>query len=310
MDYYKALGVDKSASTQEIKKAYRKMAMKYHPDRNKDNKAAEEKFKQVNEAYAVLSDAEKKQQYDTYGEAGFSQRFSQEDIFRGSDIGSILREFGINLGNGSGGGFRQAGGGGSPFESFFSQGGGCGGGCGGGFQQQQPAKGQDMSLELWLTLEEVAQGTERTISLAHMADKVSVKIPAGIEAGKKLRLVGKGAASQQGGSAGDLLLKINILEHDLFQRDGANLTYQATIPFSQAVLGGNLTVPTIEGNKLKVKTPAGIASGGKLRLPGKGLPQGPKGPKGDLYVQLQVNVPQELDDTQQDLIKELQNAGL
>jgi len=135
MDYYKILNVDKKASNEEIKKAYRKMAMKYHPDRNKDNKEAEEMFKKANEAYAVLSDKEKREQYDAYGSAGFQQRFSQEDIFRNSDIGSILREFGINIGGmgGSGmGGFSSSfrtssGGGGSPFDNIFSQGGGsCG----------------------------------------------------------------------------------------------------------------------------------------------------------------------------------------
>jgi curved DNA-binding protein len=133
MDYYKTLNVDKKASKQEIKKAYRKMAMKYHPDRNKGNKEAEEMFKKANEAYAVLSDEEKRKQYDTYGSAGFQQRFSQEDIFRNSDIGSILREFGINIGGmggGSGGfgsSFRTFSGGSSPFGNIFSQ---AGGSCG------------------------------------------------------------------------------------------------------------------------------------------------------------------------------------
>ena len=126
MDYYKILDVDKNASKEDIKKAYRKMAMKYHPDRNKGNKEAEEMFKKANEAYAVLSDPEKRKQYDTYGSTGFQQRFSQEDIFRNSDIGSILREFGINFG-GMGGGFGTSfrtfsgGGGGSPFENIFTQ---------------------------------------------------------------------------------------------------------------------------------------------------------------------------------------------
>ena len=134
MDYYKILDVDKNASKEEIKKAYRKMAMKYHPDRNKGNKEAEEMFKKANEAYAVLSDDEKRKQYDTYGSTGFQERFSQEDIFRNSDIGSILREFGINLGGmgGMGGGFGTSfrtfsTGGGSPFDNIFSQ---AGGSCG------------------------------------------------------------------------------------------------------------------------------------------------------------------------------------
>ncbi|MEN8141220.1 MAG: DnaJ C-terminal domain-containing protein [Thermodesulfobacteriota bacterium] len=304
MNYYKVLGIDKSASAQEIKKAYRKMAMKFHPDRNKGDKGAEEKFKQANEAYAVLSDPEKKQQYDTYGEAGFSQRFSQEDIFRNSDIGSILREFGINMG-GMGGGFQQAGGGGgSPFDSFFQQGASCGASCGGGFQQQ-PAKGQDMKLDLWLSLEEVAEGTERTIHLAHMQDKVSVKVPAGIKAGKKLRVSGKGGPSPHGGPAGDLFLTINFQEHSLFSLEGSNLIYKATIPFSQAIMGGKLTVPTLGGKKLSVKTPPGMQSGAKLRLPGKGLPPG-----GALFVLLQVAVPKDLNPRQQELVSDLQTEGL
>ena len=314
MDYYKVLGVEKGASDKEIKKAYRKVAMKYHPDRNKGDKAAEEKFKQANEAYAVLSDPEKKQQYDTYGEAGFSQRFSQEDIFRGSDIGSILREFGINMGGmggGMGGGFRQSSG--SPFDSFFSQaGGGCGsGGCGGGgFQQQAPAKGEDMNLDVWHTLEEVASGSERTISLAHMDDKVSVKIPAGMEEGKKLRVSGKGHPSPHGGAAGDLYLKINLQPHPLFKLENKQLIYRVNIPFSQAVVGGSVTVPTLDGKELNVKTPAGMASGGKLRLKGKGLPAKPGAERGDMYVKMEVTVPKELSQEQQALISKLQESGL
>lgn len=308
MDYYKILGVDKSADSAVIKKAYRKLAMKYHPDKNAGDKAAEEKFKEANEAYAVLSDPEKRKQYDTYGSTGFSQRYSQEDIFRGSDLGSILREFGINFG----GGFSsQAGGSGSPFESFFSQSSGCGpNGCGSRGFQQQPAKGQDMIMELWVTLEEVATGTERTISLAHIGDRVSVKIPPGIESGKKLRVSGKGVPSQTGGPAGDLYLKINIQPHAIFQQEGSTLIYEVKIPFSQAVLGTKVAIPTMDGKELNVKIPAGMQAGGKLRLQGKGLPQGPKGPQGDLMVKINIEVPKELSAEQKKLLKELQKIGL
>lgn len=306
MDYYKILGVDKTADNAAIKKAYRKLAMKYHPDQNAGDKAAEEKFKEANEAYAVLSDPEKRKQYDTYGSTGFSQRYSQEDIFRGSDLGSIFREFGINFG----GGFNQAGGSGSPFESFFSQSSrGPGGSAGRGFQPQ-PAKGQDMAMELWVTLEEVATGTERTISLTHIGDKVSVKIPAGIESGKKLRVSSKGAPSQMGGPAGDLFLKINVQPHAIFQQDGSTLIYETKISFSQAALGTKIAVPTLDGKELNVKIPAGMQAGGKLRLQGKGLPKGPKGPSGDLMVKINIEVPKELSDTQQKLLTELQEAGL
>ncbi|MBU0682608.1 MAG: DnaJ domain-containing protein [Proteobacteria bacterium] len=300
MDYYKILGVDKSADSAAIKKAYRKLAMKYHPDKTAGDKAAEEKFKEANEAYAVLSDPEKRKQYDTYGSTGFSQRYSQEDIFRGSDLGSILREFGINFG----GGFSQ--GGGSPFESFFSQ---SSGGGSRGFQQQ-PAKGQDMIMELWVTLEEVATGTERTIALAHIGDRVSVKIPPGIESGKKLRVTGKGAPSQTGGPAGDLYLKINVQPHSLFQQEGSTLIYEVKIPFSQAALGTKVAIPTMDGKELNVKIPAGMQAGGKLRLQGKGLPKGPKGPHGDLMVKINIEVPKELSAEQKKLLKELQKIGL
>ncbi|MEN8256880.1 MAG: DnaJ C-terminal domain-containing protein [Thermodesulfobacteriota bacterium] len=307
MDYYKALGVDKTADSATIKKAYRKLAMKYHPDKNAGDKGAEDKFKQANEAYAVLSDPEKRQQYDTYGSTGFSERYSQEDIFRGSDLGSILREFGINFG----GGFSQAGGAGSPFESFFSQSGGCASGtCGSRGFQQQPAKGQDMTMEVWVTLEEVGTGTERTIALAHIGDRVSVKIPAGIESGKKLRVSGKGSPSQMGGPAGDLYLKINIQPHSLYKQDGSNLTYELKIPFSQVALGTKAAVPTLDGHELKVKIPAGMQGGGKLRLKGKGLPKGPNGPNGDLMVQINVEVPKKLSQEQQELLEKLHETGL
>src|SRR5210317_940662 len=143
MDYYEVLGVKKDSSTQDIKKAYRKLAMKYHPDRNKGDKEAEEKFKKISEAYAVLSDPEKRKQYDTFGSTGFQQRYSQEDIFRGFDLGDILKEFGLG---GLGGEFRTAGGQGSPFETFFFQSGGPGGGRG-SFRTtaQQPPRGSDLT---------------------------------------------------------------------------------------------------------------------------------------------------------------------
>ncbi len=305
MDYYKILGVDKTADSAAIKKAYRKLAMKYHPDKTAGDKAAEEKFKQANEAYAVLSDPEKRKEYDTYGSSGFSQRYSQEDIFRGSDLGSILREFGMNFG----GGFSQSGGAGSPFESFFSQSSGQGHDRGRGFQQQA-AKGQDMIMELWVTLEEVASGTERTLSLAHLNDRVSVKIPPGIESGKKLRVTGKGGPSPMGGPAGDLFLKINVQPHALFKQDGATLIHEKQIPFSQAALGTKVAIPTLEGKELTVKIPAGTQSGGRLRLKDKGLPQGPKGPRGDLMVKIHIEVPKELSAEQEELLKELQKTGL
>jgi len=320
MDYYKILGVAKDSSPTDLKKAYRKLALKYHPDRNPDDKKAEEKFKQVSEAYAVLSDPEKRKQYDTFGSTDFRQRFSQEDIFRGSDLGDILREFGINLGGMGGGRTSFRTGGGNPFEFFFQQGGsqqgfgagqqGFGGGCGGSCRPG-PQKGNDLTMELAVSLEDVLTGAEKTIALRHAGrtEKISVKVPAGIEEGKKLRLSGHGSPSPMGGNPGDLYLKILMQPHELFARDGANLLLERQISFSGAVLGTTVEVPTLEGKTLNVKIPAGTQAGAKLRLKGKGLPAGKSG-RGDLLVVVLIAVPKHLTPQQRELIEKLGETGL
>ena len=311
MDYYKVLGVDKGSSQTEIKKAYRKLALKYHPDKNKGDKGSEAKFKEISEAYAVLSDTEKKQQYDTYGSTDFRQRYSQEDIFRGFDINDILRQF---AGNGGGGGssFRSTGGsmGGSPFGSFFNQGGG-GGGCGGGCHSS-PEKGQDMTYQVTISLEDVLNGAEKTISLRKNGtpQNVSVKIPKGIEEGKKLRLQGKGAASRNGGPPGDLFLKVEIKDNDQFSRQGDDLVIRRLISYTEACLGTKVEVATLEGKKFMVKVASGTPHDSKLRIRGYGLPTGPLGERGDLYVKIGVKVPQELTGEQQESLLKLQELGL
>lgn len=313
MDYYEVLGVAKTSTPEELKKAYRKLALKYHPDKNPGDKKAEEKFKQISEAYAVLSDKDKRQQYDTYGAEGFQQRYSQEDIFRGADIGDILREFGINFGGGGGRTtFRSSRGGGDPFGSFFQQGQGGPGGFGGFQQQGPPPKGQDLSLELPINLEEVLHGVEKTISLGRggKSDKVSVKIPAGIESGKKLRVTGKGNPSQFGGPSGDLYLLITVRPHEQFTREGDDLTVDQKVPYTTMVLGGKVDVPTLEGKTLSVKVPHATQANAKLRLKAHGLPAGPHGPRGDLYVRLNVEIPKSLDKEQKKLVGELQEKGL
>jgi curved DNA-binding protein len=306
MDYYETLGVDRKADQATIKKAYRKLALKYHPDKNEGDKASEEKFKKISEAYAVLSDAKKREQYDTYGSEGFQQRYSQEDIFRGADLGDILREFGINFGGG-GGGFRSTGGGG--FESFFQQSGG------GGFNAPpvQRPKGEDVTLELSITLNEVLNGGEKTISLGRRGgttEKVSLKIPAGIDSGKKLRITGKGSPSPAGGQSGDLYLLIKVLPHPSFTRDGDDLIVDKLIKLTSAILGCEVDVPTLGGKPLQVKVPAGTQPNARLRLKGKGVPSGPKGPKGDLYVRINVEIPRGLNKAQLQMIKDLQDSGL
>lgn len=318
MDYYKILGVSKNATKDDIKKAYRKLALQYHPDRNKGDKQAEEKFKEINEAYAVLSDPQKKQQYDTYGSADFHKRFSREDIFRTADLGSIFREFGINFGGQTIGGQRTAGA--NPFESFFGgmggqqfafNSGGCGGG-GCGSRNFQPAKGTDLNMEISITLKEVLTGCEKTISLGRdsQAKKVSVKIPAGIESGKKLRISGKGASSPNGGPAGDLYILVQVQPEAGFVREGNNLLVDKEIPFSGAVLGTQVAVPTLDGKQLSVKVPAGVQPNAKLRLKGHGLPSGPLAPRGDLLVRLLVAVPAAVNPEQRALVEQLAAAGL
>lgn len=315
MEYYQILGVAKTATADEIKKAYRKLALKYHPDKNPDDKAAEEKFKEISEAYAVLSDPEKRQQYDTFGSAGFRQRYSQEDIFRNFDLNDILRQFGFGGGFRGAGGFHTTGnfrsaGGGSPFDNIFGQAGqrgGCGGGCG-----SQPVKGNDLTYEMTVSLEEVLHGAEKTISLRQngQTQNVSVKIPKGIEDGKRLRLSGKGAQSSSGGPAGDLYLKIHVAEHPVFQRVDDDLVVEHRIPFSEACLGTTLEVTTLDGKKFNVKVPAGVQQEAKLRIKGHGLPAGPIGHRGDLLVKIAVRIPKTLTPEQEEAVRALTAVSL
>jgi curved DNA-binding protein len=303
MDYYKLLGVKKDASSDEIKKAYRKLAMKYHPDKNKGDKAAEEKFKQISEAYAVLSDKEKRQQYDQFGASGFQQRFSQEDIFRGFDFSDIFREFGF-------GGGRNAARGGPQF-SFF-QGFGGRDPFGAGPRGQAQMKGADVVYELPLLLREVAAGTQKTISIQRgdRVEKVSVTIPRGMVHGKRLRLAGKGNASPYGGPPGDLYIKANVLKDPLFQVDGCDLTITRNIRLTEALLGTSVTVPTLEGKELSLRIPAGTNHKTKMRLAGHGLPKMKGGGNGDLLVQLQVVLPKRLSAQQRELVVKLSESGL
>jgi len=317
MEYYQVLGVAKTASADDIKKAYRKLAIKFHPDKNQGNKKSEEKFKEISEAYAVLSDPEKRKQYDTYGSAGFHQRYSQEDIFRNFDLNDILRQFGFGGGFQNTGGFRSAGGfrpggGGASFDHIFGQAGGPGGGCQGGGCGSQPAAGNDLTYELTVTLEEVLHGAEKAISLRQngQTQSVSVKVPKGIETGKRLRLSGKGAPSPSGGPPGDLYLKIQVAPHPVFERVDDDLVIERRISFSEACLGTTVEVTTLSGKKYNVKIPAGVQQDARLRIKGHGLPSGPIGHRGDILVRIAIEVPKALTPEQEEVIRSLAAVSL
>ncbi len=296
-DYYSVLGLDKSATAEQIKKAYRKLALKYHPDKNPGNKQAEERFKEITEAYAVLSDPEKKQQYDQFGDTGFHQRFSQEDIFRNVDLGSIFREFGF---------------GGRGGEDIFSQ---LFGGLGGqpfpGRSRPRPVKGQDYLMRLTIPFRQAVLGGERRIDFDrdNHPEQLQVRIPPGVEAGQKLRISGRGGPSPAGGPPGDLLLEINVTPDARFRREGRDLFTSVRVPFSGACLGTTVTVETLEDTK-RVKVPPGTQSGSKIRLKGFGVPGRPGQQAGDLYAVVEVEVPRELNKKQQAAVEKLKEEGL
>jgi len=298
-DYYKLLGVSKNASEDEIKKAYRKLAMKYHPDHARDDKSAEEKFKKISEAYAVLSNKEKRIQYDEFGSAGFHQKYSQEDIFRDFDLGDILREFGFGGGSykGRSGGMRFPFGG-SPFGAYSGH--------------QEQVKGQDLIYEIPLTVEEVTTGATKVISFRHdrRSEKITVKIPKGMITGKKLRLAGKGEQSPYGGPPGDLYIQAKLTDDPVYTAKEHDLYVERNIRLTEAILGTKISIPTLEGKELSLKIPPGTRQGTKLRLPCHGLPhmQGKK--KGDLYVSIHIDIPSNLNAEQKMLMEKLAASGL
>jgi len=321
-DYYEVLGVKKTATAEEIKKAYRKLAMKHHPDRNPGNKQAEERFKEINEAYAVLSDKAKRQQYDQFGPSGFSQRFSQEDIFRGFDISDLFKDLGFSTNDvfsrifaGGGRGakvrygnlddlFGQRGGPAYDYGDMFS---------GGASQTDGPmaGKGQDIHSELNLTFMEAALGGEKKVRFSKRGkvEEITVKIPPGIESGKKLRLAGKGMDGAGGRPPGDLYLKVNIAEHPLFKREGSDITVDKEIRISEALLGTTIEVPTLDGSK-NIKVPPGTQSNSRIRLKGFGLPRLQGGGKGDEYVRILLRYPKSLNEKQKKLAEDLKKEGL
>ncbi len=347
IDYYEILGVSKSASPEEIKKAYRKMAIKYHPDKNQGDKAAEEKFKELGEAYEVLSDADKRAAYDRYGHDAFE------------------------TGGGFGGGGVPGGGFHDPFDVFrevFGAGGGGGGGIFGDMFEEaftgrggrSRTRGADLRYDMEISLDEAVKGIEKNISIrkpsictecggsgavkgssvvtcptcqgrgqvsvsrgffsmvqpcpdcngtgqivknpcpacggdgrVEKTSKIKVRIPAGVDTGSRLRMPGQGEAGLRGSENGDLYIVIHIKQHPIFERHDSDLYCEVPISFVKATLGGQLTVPTMEG-RANVSVPAGTASGKVFRLKGKGVPDLRSGTRGDLHARVYVEIPRKL----------------
>ena len=354
-DFYKTLGVEKGASKDELKKAYRKLAMKYHPDQNKDNPEAEAKFKEVNEAYDILKDDQKRAAYDQFGEAAF-------DGSMGGGAG----------GPGFGGGMGGAGAFSDIFEDMFGDfmgGGGMGGsrGSSGG-----AARGSDLQYTLEITLEEAFQGKEAKIKVPinetcddcngtgsedssgsvscetcgghgrirqqqgfftvertcptcngqgtiikdpckkcggdgriKKEKNLQIKVPNGVDSGRRIRLSGEGEAGFRGGPRGDLYVLLAVKPHKLFKRDGSNLYCRVPIPITKAALGGEIEVPTIEGKASKVKVPSGTQTGQQFRLKGKGMTMMQSQNRGDMFIEIFVETPVNLNKKQQELMKQL-----
>ena len=359
-DLYKILGVDKSISQADLKKAYRKLAMKYHPDQNKGNAEAEQKFKDISHAYDILKDEQKRAAYDRYGASAF------DGSMGGGGAGGMGGMGGMG-GAGFGGAFSDI------FEDMFGDfmGGQQGSGRGAGGS----TRGADMQYTMSLSLEEAYTGTETTIKIPtnetcpectgsgaekgtssqncdtcagqgrvrqqqgfftiertcpkcngegsvietpckkcsgsgrmHKEKTLKVKIPAGVEQGRRIRLSGEGEAGLRGGAKGDLYVLINIKAHKFFKRDGAHLFCRVPIPFTQAALGGSVEVPTIEGARGSVKIPAGTQTGQQFRLKGKGMSVLNSSQRGDAFIEIFVETPVNLNKEQEELLKKLDKS--
>lgn len=319
-DYYSLLGVGRNASEKDIKTAYRKLARKYHPDVNPGDATAEEKFKQISEAYDVLSDPGKKKKYDQFGHLGENWRHAEDyGGFGGGAGGQRANPFGgADLGAGV------------DLNDLL---GGLFGGRGGGFRRTQMAtRGEDLQYEIEITLEDAYHGAERELTLnTHEAcptchgagsvnnrlcptcggagvverpQKLTVKIPKGVGDGAKIRLAGKGSPGTNGGPAGDLFLIPRIRKHARFERHDDDLSVEVPVTFPEAALGAEIEVPTMNG-MVHAQVPAGTSSGQQLRLRGKGMPRLRGEGHGDLYVKIRVMVPKNINDRERELIEEL-----
>lgn len=308
-DFYSILGVSRTATPEELKKAYRKLAMQYHPDKNPGDKKAEEKFKEISEAYDTLSDAKKRDMYDQFGHAG-SQGF-----------GGAGGPFGGAGGAGAGGfgGFGGGGNHGDPFQDIFGDvfgdifGAGRGGPGAGPRGRRQQAKGTDLRYTLNISFEDSALGCEKVISFMRQkagkeeSAKLSVNVPAGVKEGQRLKLAGEGDSAPGGNHPGDLYVIINIQEHPLFKRNENDVTLDLPIIYTDAILGTNIEVPTLTG-KAMIRIPPGTHSGQTFRLKGKGFPKIGGFGSGDMLVRILVDTPHNISNRQKELVEELSKS--
>jgi curved DNA-binding protein len=307
-DYYEILGVTRAASDEEIKKSFRKLARQYHPDVAKDKRKAEEKFKEINEAYEVLGDPAKRKKYDELGAnwksgADFRppsgwEHFSGGQASRGRGAGGV--EFETHFG-------------GTGFSDFFEQlfGSRMRGGAGGvgrspNFAGEEFAgRGRDVEGDIMVTLEEAARGSIRSVSVRHgsRTETHQVKIPAGVAEGQRLRIAGRGEHGAGGGAAGDLFLRVRLAKHPDFEVEDHDLVCEAGLAPWEAALGAEISVPTLAG-RVNIKIPAGTHGGQKLRVRGRGLP-----PSGDLFVVAKIVVPGKISDAERKLWEQLRRES-
>lgn len=300
-DYYQILGVKKTATEKELKQAYRKLAKKHHPDANPDDPTAETRFKEINEAYEVLSDTEKREMYDRFGTVnpqGFGQGQPGSGYYTNVDNGdSPFADIFESLFGGRG----RAGAGAPPRTRTYQTGGDFSGFGGAG----RNTKGEDIEQPVTISLKEAYSGAHRLITRGER--KVRVTIPAGATNGTKVRLAGEGSPGL-GGQAGDMYLVVQVEDDPQFKREGDNLTVEARIDMFTALLGGEVEIPTMD-RPLKLRIPAGTQVGRKFRLTGKGMPVMKKsGEFGDLFARILITIPEKLTDEQKVLVEQLRDA--